>query len=34
VAKLIELYGLLDAEHVLKAGKQGAFVQGDRARVA
>jgi hypothetical protein len=28
VAKLIQLYGLLDAERLLEAGKQGAFVEG------
>ncbi len=32
VAKLIELYGRVDAEHALEAGKQAAFVQ--RARKA
>ncbi len=29
VAKLLQLYGLLDAEHALSAGKQAAFAQGD-----
>jgi hypothetical protein len=28
VAKLIQLYGLVDAERLLESGKQGAFVQG------
>jgi hypothetical protein len=30
VAKLIQLYGFLDAEHALAAGKQAAFAQGSR----
>ena len=29
VAKLIQLYGLLDAERFLEAGKGAAFVKGD-----
>jgi mannosylglycerate hydrolase MGH1-like protein len=33
VAKLIELYGFMDAKRVLEAGKKGAFVQGERPRV-
>ena len=28
VAKLIELYGLLDPRHVLEVGKEAVFVQG------
>ncbi len=32
VAKLIELYGLLDPERALAVGKQAAFVEGDRGR--
>jgi hypothetical protein len=34
VAKLIQLYGLLDPKRALEEGKQAAFVKGDRARVA
>jgi hypothetical protein len=34
VAKLIELYGRLDPERALAVGKQAAFVQAERARVA
>jgi hypothetical protein len=34
VAKLIQLYGLLDSELALATGKEAAFVQGDRAHVA
>ncbi len=30
VAKLIQLYGLLDAKRTLEGGKQAAFVQGER----
>ncbi len=30
MAKLIELYGLLDAKRALEVGKQAAFVQGAR----
>jgi hypothetical protein len=33
VAKIIELYGLLDPERVLAVGKKAAFVQGARATV-
>jgi hypothetical protein len=33
VAKLIELYGLLDPERALAVGKEAAFAQGDRGRV-
>ena len=29
VAKLIQLYGLLDAKRALEGGKQAAFIQGD-----
>ena len=32
VAKLIQLYGLLDARRALEGGRQAAFVRGDRAR--
>ena len=32
VAKLIQLYGLLDAGRALEVGKQAAFGHGDRAR--
>jgi hypothetical protein len=32
LAKLIQLYGLLDAKRLLEAGKQGAFVQGAPTR--
>jgi hypothetical protein len=32
VAKLIELYGLLDARRALEVGKEAAFVPGERAR--
>jgi hypothetical protein len=31
VAKLIQLYGVLDPERALQAGKQGGFIQGPRA---
>jgi len=33
VAKLIELYGLLDSEKVLKTGKKGVFAQAARKDV-
>jgi hypothetical protein len=32
VAKLIELYGLLDPRRILETGKQAAYVEGERAR--
>ncbi len=34
VAKTIQLYGLLDPERLLEAGKQGAFTRGARAKAA
>jgi hypothetical protein len=34
VAKLIQLYGLLDAKRVLEGGKQAAFTEGARAEAA
>ena len=30
VAKMIQLYGLLDPKRALEVGKQSAFVQGTR----
>jgi hypothetical protein len=30
VAKLIQLYGVLDPKRALEAGKQAGFLQGDR----
>jgi len=32
VAKLIQLYGLLDPRRILETGKESAFVQGERGR--
>jgi hypothetical protein len=31
VAKMIQLFGLLDAKKLLEAGKEGAFVRGEPA---